>query len=182
MLGRLVPSRLVGDSIAIIGALGGVLMLVVSKLQRESMVLSLYTLLWTAAACASFFVAAAIFDPQPPTLSFDGTHGACSALIAGMVVVSMIVHCTISESRHVGTIWTGWLQLAMLVHFASVPVGMYKSIPGCTRGASRPRVAVQAFLACCGQSTGLAPLWQARCPPSLATWATWRSSNTLMPW
>lgn len=100
MLGRLVPSRLVGDSIAIIGALGGVLMLVVSKLQRESMVLSLYTLLWTAAACASFFVAAAFFDPHPPTLSFDGTRGASSALIAELTWWLRVCLCIAPSPSH----------------------------------------------------------------------------------
>jgi drug/metabolite transporter (DMT)-like permease len=76
VLGSYIPARLVGDGIAITGALGGVLTLVVSKLQRSSMVLSVYTLILTAAAVAGFLVASVFLDEPPPRLSFSPRDGA----------------------------------------------------------------------------------------------------------
>lgn len=70
------PARLIGAVIAIIGALGGVLMLLVSKWQRSDMVLSVYTLLLALAAVLGFTLAAYVLDDPPPALDFNPQNGA----------------------------------------------------------------------------------------------------------
>ena len=76
IFGSYIPSRLIGDCIAVTGALGGVVMLVVSKLQRSHMVLSVYTLLLTIAAVTGFVTASFLFDKPPPALDFSPRNGA----------------------------------------------------------------------------------------------------------
>lgn len=75
VFGIVVPARLVGAFIAIIGALGGVLMLAVSKWQRSDMVLSVYTLILALAAVLGFTAAAYVLDDPPPAVDFSPQNG-----------------------------------------------------------------------------------------------------------
>jgi drug/metabolite transporter (DMT)-like permease len=75
VFGSYIPARLVGDGVALTGALGGALMLAVSKLQRSSMVLSVWTTLLTAAATGGFLLASCFFDTPPPAPTLSPRNG-----------------------------------------------------------------------------------------------------------
>lgn len=73
-----VPLRAVGDAIAAGGALGGLLMLLVARLQREEMQLSVFTTVMTATTVAIFLVWSWLADERPPTLTFSPRNGVAS--------------------------------------------------------------------------------------------------------
>jgi nitrate/nitrite transporter NarK len=74
-----IHTRTLGDIIAACGALGGLLTLLVSKLQRSEMELSAFITIMTATMVAVFVSWAYLADPQKPTLSTSPEHGAQSS-------------------------------------------------------------------------------------------------------
>jgi drug/metabolite transporter (DMT)-like permease len=75
ILGEQVPARLVGDCIAVVGALGGVLSLVASKRMRTHMVLSVYTLVMTATTVPVFLACSFLLDSPSPELNTSPVDG-----------------------------------------------------------------------------------------------------------
>ena len=74
--GTPVPSRLVGDVIALCGAAGGVLTIVAAARRRGELVLSAFTALMTAATVPVFLAASALLDTPPPAATFSPRDGA----------------------------------------------------------------------------------------------------------
>lgn len=75
IFGELVQARLVGDCIAMVGALGGVLSLVASKRMRSQMVLSVYTLIMTATTVPVFLACSFLLDSPSPELNTSPVDG-----------------------------------------------------------------------------------------------------------
>jgi hypothetical protein len=70
-----VPARLLGNVIAIFGALGGVLTLVASNWYRGDLVMSVFTLIYTATGIPAYLLAAACLDDPKPTWSLSPNDG-----------------------------------------------------------------------------------------------------------
>lgn len=86
--GTPVPSRLLGDVIALCGAAGGVLTLVAAARRRGELVLSAFTLLMTAATIPVFLAASAALDTPPPAPTASPHDGASSTRGCALLFLS----------------------------------------------------------------------------------------------
>jgi drug/metabolite transporter (DMT)-like permease len=75
VFGLQIPARLLGNGIALLGALGGVLTLIASNSYRGDLVMSIFTLIFMATGVPALLLAAICLDDPKPTFSLSSRDG-----------------------------------------------------------------------------------------------------------